>query len=178
MDKKHILIIIGSASRNSANEKLMQLFASLTKDEMTVTMINDLKVLPHFNPELSGDSPPPVIANIRNQIGEADGIIICTPEYVFSIPSGLKNLIEWCVSTTVFMNKPTGLITASANGQKAHEELQLIMRTVMCDFNEQTTLLIQGIKGKINDQLQITDKTTETEFENFINGFKQLLQLR
>nr|WP_298555227.1 NAD(P)H-dependent oxidoreductase [uncultured Algibacter sp.] len=32
---------------------------------------------------------------------------MCTPEYVFSIPSGLKNTIEWCVSTNAFSNKPT-----------------------------------------------------------------------
>ncbi|WP_363317949.1 NAD(P)H-dependent oxidoreductase [uncultured Algibacter sp.] len=45
--------------------------------------------------------------DFRNKIENADGIVICTPEYVFSIPSGLKNTIEWCVSTNAFSNKPT-----------------------------------------------------------------------
>jgi NAD(P)H-dependent FMN reductase len=39
------------------------------------------------------------------------------------LTSGLKNAIEWCVSTTVFSDKPIGLITASASGQKGHEDL-------------------------------------------------------
>ena len=66
---------------------------------------------------------------LRKDIERADGVIICTPEYIFSIPSGLKNVIEWCVATTIFTDKPTGLITASANGLQGHEELKLIMRT-------------------------------------------------
>lgn len=74
--------------------------------------------------------------------------MISTPEYIFSIPSGLKNAIEWCVSTNVFSDKPLGLITASANGLKGHEVLQMIMRTLETRFNENTLLLIQGIKGK------------------------------
>ncbi len=88
----------------------------------------------------------------------------------------MKNAIEWCVSTTVFSDKPIGLITASAHGQKGHEELQLIMKTVMAKFTGETILLIQGIKGKINDQGQITDNKTKDELVKFIDAFKTLLK--
>jgi len=103
-------------------------------------------------------------------------MIICTPEYVFSIPSGLKNAIEWCVSTNIFSAKPTGLITASASGKKGHEELQLIMQTVMARFTAGTTLLIQGIKGKINEQGEITDNKTKDELLQFVEAFMKLTE--
>jgi hypothetical protein len=61
----------------------------------------------------------------------------------------------------VFSDKPVGLITASAHGAKGHEELQLIMRTVMPKFTDETTLLIQGIKGKINERGEIVDRITK-----------------
>ncbi len=96
-DKKNIFVIIGSASANSANEKLIDNFANLTKSFFSLTIFKDLKILPHFDPELSLDNPPKEIIEFRNNIEKADGILICTPEYVFSIPSGLKNVIEWCV---------------------------------------------------------------------------------
>src|SRR6187402_4014028 len=121
-NKKNIFILIGSASRNSVNEKLIDIFINLTKDFFSFSVFKDLKTLPHFDPELSVDNTPAAIIEFRNNIEKADGIIICTPEYVFSIPSGLKNAIEWCVSTTAFSEKPTGLITASASGEKGHEE--------------------------------------------------------
>ena len=173
--KKNIFVIIGSASNNSANEKLIDNFTEATKDFFSLTIFKDLKKLPHFDPDLSADNPPEEITDFRNKIAKADGIIICTPEYVFSIPSGLKNAIEWCVSTTVFSDKPVGLITASASGEKGHEELQLIMKTVMTKFTRETTLMIQGIKGKIDGNGKITDKKTKVDFENFINAFKILI---
>lgn len=175
-DKKNILVIIGSASKNSSNEKLIDNFANLTKDCFSLKILNDLKTLPHFDPELSIDNTPNIILEFRNRIKNADGILICTPEYIFSIPSGLKNAIEWCVSTTVFSDKPIGLITASASGQKGHEELQLIMKTVMTHFTDRTTLLIQGIKGKINEEGEITDSKTLQDLANFIAAYKTLIK--
>ncbi|MFZ1678107.1 MAG: NADPH-dependent FMN reductase [Saprospiraceae bacterium] len=173
---KKIFVINGSASENSSNQKLIDIFADLTKDSFDLTVFNDLKTLPHFDPALSIDNTPKSILGLRQKIGDADGILICTPEYVFSIPSGLKNAIEWCVSTTVFSDKPTGLITASANGEKGHEELQLIMKTVMTIFTKDTALLIQGIKGKINEQGDIIDIKTKDDLTKFIDAFKTLMK--
>src|SRR5262249_52118632 len=121
--KKNILAINGSASEQSHNLKLLKHIAALTQEAFNITIIHSLKSLPPFDPELSAENPPGIISEFRNKVSTAEGIIICTPEYVFSIPSGLKNAIEWCVATTVFSHKPLGIITASANGQKGHEEL-------------------------------------------------------
>ncbi len=174
--KKNIFAIIGSAGKNSANQKLVDRFADLSKDIFNLVIYNDLKALPHFDPELSTDNPPQLIVDFRKAIHEADGILICTPEYVFSIPSGLKNALEWCVSTTVFSDKPVGLITASADGQKGHEELKLIMKTIVSKFTDQTTLLIHGIKGKINDKGEITDNKTSEDLTRFEHAFEALIK--
>ena len=173
--KKKIFAIIGSASKNSANEMLIDSISKLTIDDFNFTVFKTLKALPHFDPELSTDNPPMQIVEFREKIQQADGVIICSPEYIFSIPSGLKNAIEWCVSTTVFSNKPIGLITASANGQKGHEELQLIMKTLMTQFTDDTTLLIQGIKGKINEQGILTDEKSKESLTKFIDAYKKLI---
>ena len=175
LEKKNIFAIIGSASRNSANEKLIENLAVLTKDFFNLNIFKDLKTLPHFDTELTADNTPMEIIEFRKNIKNADGIIICTPEYIFSIPSGLKNGIEWCVSTTVFSEKPIGLITASASGQKGQAELQLIMKTLMAKFTDETTLLIQGIKSKINPSGEIIDDKTQENLMKFIDAFKSLV---
>lgn len=172
---KKILAINGSASDNSSNQKLIEIFADMTKDYFSLKVFDDLKSLPHFNPELSTNNTPEAILKFRHDIEMADGILICTPEYVFSIPSGLKNAIEWCVSTTVFSEKPTAIITASASGEKGHEELQLIMKTLMAKFTPETTLLIQGIKGKIDAQ-GLLDISTKKDLEHFTDAFKKLIE--
>ncbi|AIN74990.1 NAD(P)H-dependent FMN reductase [Flavobacterium psychrophilum DSM 3660] len=175
LEKKKIFVIIGSASSNSTNLKIVNEIENITKNDFKLTIFNNLKSLPHFDPDLSADNPPNSIIKLRNEIEKADGIIICTPEYIFSIPSGLKNAIEWCISTTVFSEKPTGLITASASGEKGHEELKLIMKTAMSKFTEETTLLIQGVKGKFDEQNNLNDTETIKKLNLFIKEFKSIM---
>lgn len=172
--KLNILGINGSASRNSSNLAILKIIAEKGHSDFDLIVLDDLTELPHFKTELTNENTPEKIINFRNQIKNADGIIICTPEYVFSIPSGLKNAIEWCVSTTVFSDKAIGLITASASGEKAHLELKLIMETIQTHFTNDTTLLIQGIKGKVTEERKITDRKTEIELDKFLESFMKL----
>lgn len=176
MVNKEILAVVGSASRHSANRKLLDYLSGLFPPDYRFIIFEELSSLPHFDVELSSNEPPKPIITFRNSIERAAGVIICTPEYVFSIPSGLKNAIEWCVATTVFSDKPAGLITASADGRKGHEELQLIMKTMMAKFNDDTTLLIPGIKGKITADGNITDAGTREACIRFADAFHLLLE--
>ncbi|WP_027421408.1 NADPH-dependent FMN reductase [Crocinitomix catalasitica] len=171
MKKKNIIGICGSASRNSTNLSILKWISETVKFDFNLEIIDDLSKLPHFKTELTDKNVPEQVDAFRDKIENSDGIIICTPEYVFSIPSGLKNMIEWCVSTTVFSDKPIGLITASASGEKAHEELKLIMETIQAKFSEETTLLIQGVKGKFEKNGKISDKNTEIELQKFVVSF-------
>ena len=173
--KKNIFAIIGSAGDHSSNLRLAELFARLAGDRFTVSLFNKLKELPHFDTELTISNTPAVILAFRESILAADAVLICTPEYVFSIPSGLKNAIEWCVSTTVFTGKPTALITASADGKKGHEELQLIMRTIQAHVTDQTNLLIPGIKSRFDSSGNLTDQGIMEQVGTLIKELEALL---
>jgi chromate reductase len=172
---KNVVALIGSAATTSANHILMDYIQSEAKDIFQVTVYDRLKTLPHFDPEQSLKHTPSEIMELRNLIQDADGVIISTPEYVFSIPSGLKNAIEWCVATTVFSGKPLGIITASTSGLKGHEELKLIMSTLMATFTPETTLLIQGVKGKIGARGTITDIQTRESLQRFTKALFTLI---
>ncbi len=174
--KKKVLGILGSTKANSNNERLLKKIGELMQESIDLTIFYQITELPHFNPDLDKEEVTSIVADFRKQIMEADGVLICTPEYVFSIPGSLKNALEWTVSTVVFSDKPLGIITASASGEKGHGQLQLIMQTLGANFNEDTLLLISGIKGKINEQGEITHIDTLQKVENFIDGFIKLLK--
>ena len=174
--KKNIFVINGSAGSHSANEKLILEFGKITADEFNLRLSPGLKTLPHFNPEQASGDTPETVLDFRRQLEAADGVLICTPEYVFSLPAGLKNALEWCVATTVFTDKPTGLITASAQGQKGHEALQLILRTMMASFTADTTLLIPGIKAKFDEDGHLNDEATRKALADFAAAFSSLLR--
>lgn len=173
-EKKKILAISGSTRKDSTNHKILKIIAELVSNRVEVKFFDGLSTLPHFNPDLDkANALPKEIEVFRNQISESDGIIICTPEYIFSLPGSLKNALEWCVSTTVFSDKKVALITASASGQKGHQELNLIMKTLGTVFNDETSILISGIRGKIGDDGKIIHEET---LADIINLVKKLLE--
>ena len=174
-DKKQILAICGSASKNSSNLAILKYIKKHTQANVELTIFDTLSDLPHFQTELTNNNVPKKVVEFRAAISAADGIIICTPEYIFSIPSGLKNAIEWCVSTTVFSQKPIALITASAQGEKGHEELQLIVKTLQAEFTNETSLLIQGVKSKVDIEGKVTHDEIKNQLKTFLNSFYNLL---
>lgn len=174
--KKKIFAISGSTRTNSSNLKILKQIEALSSSLFEVKLFEGIAKIPHFNPDLDTEYPPKQVSEFRNEIQEADGIIICTPEYVFSLPGSLKNALEWCVSTSVFSKKHVGLITASASGEKGHEELQLIMKTIEASFNADTSLLIQGVRGKVDADGAIVDPITLEQIQKFITAFDNQLK--
>ena len=175
-NKKKIIAVSGSTRKNSSNFKILKFISEHTNSQYEVEIFEDLESIPHFNPDLDTENPPEEVTLFRNKILIADGVIICTPEYVFSLPGSLKNALEWCVSTTVFSNKKVGLITASASGEKGHEQLSLIMKTIEAKFDDKMQLLIQGIRGKLDDEGNIIDEKTLLNLREFIRNFAKHIE--
>jgi NAD(P)H-dependent FMN reductase len=155
---KKILIIIGSATKNSSNQKLMEQVLEKNTD-IHFLMYDDLSVLPHFDTSLTDVDTPEEVVKIREDINDSAGVVFSTPEYIFSIPSRLKNLLEWCVSTNVFSDKPVAVITGSASGEKGHEELLLLLTTLGAKTDDKHQLLIKGIKGKLESDGSVESNT-------------------
>ena len=175
--KKKILAISGSTRPDSSNSKLLKVISGLLPSTgFETAFFEDLDKLPHFNPDLDTTELPQAIADFRAKIATADGILICTPEYVFSLPGSLKNALEWCVSTTLFSHKKAGLVTASASGEKGHEQLLLVMKTLEAQFGPATQLLIPGVRGKINPEGIITDAATLQQLKAFAIAFQEQME--
>jgi NAD(P)H-dependent FMN reductase len=157
---KKILGISGSTRGNSSNEAILKNLATLCRDSLDLDIYTGVDRLPHFNPDLDTDDPPAAVRDLRERIAAADGIVICTPEYVFSLPGSLKNAIDWNVSTVLFSGKPVAIIVAAASGLKALESLELIMTTIEARIAPASKLLIQGAKGKLGPDGAIADRET------------------
>jgi chromate reductase len=171
-EKTKIFAITGSTRKNSSNFKILKYILENIKTEFEVEIFEDLDQLPHFNPDLDHENAPETVVQFRDKIIQAAGVLICTPEYVFSLPGSLKNALEWCVSTTVFSKKKIGLITASASGEMGHEQLILIMKTLEAQVKEENLLLIQGVRGKIDVDGKITNEETRSALQKFIHNFE------
>ncbi|KAB1230331.1 NADPH-dependent FMN reductase [Chryseobacterium viscerum] len=167
--EKKVIVIIGSASENSSNQKLIEQVLE-KMNTIDFQLYEDLSVLPHFDTVFTDCNTPDEVLKIREDIQNSSGVIFSTPEYIFSIPSRLKNLLEWCVSTTVFSEKPVAVITASANGEKGHEELLLILKTLGAVTDDKHQALIKGIKGKF-DSNGLLESNTFAKVSKLVTDF-------
>lgn len=165
-----IFAISGSTKLSSTSHHILNHIKSKYRSTLELEVFDGIEKMPHFNPSITDDELPEEVIEFRNKIAAADGVIISTPEYVFSIPGSLKNAIEWCVSTTVFSHKPVAMIIAAASGEKAYESLSLIMTTIEAILPDESKLLIQGAKGKLNINGEITDSATIEQIETVIQS--------
>lgn len=96
---------------------------------ITVEIYDGLGELPHFNPDLENDLPAR-IADLRAQVGRADGLLISCPEYARGIPGSFKNLLDWLVGSSEFPGKPIALINTSPRASDAQAALRLVLQTM------------------------------------------------
>lgn len=169
--KKNIFAICGSTRKNSSNWRILEAISKLFDDRLNIEIYNQLDQLPHFNPSTSNQDISQVVKDLLEKIKNADGIIICTPEYVFSLPGVLKNALEWTVSETIFSYKPTAFIVASGLGEKTFESLDLIMKTlIQVEVPKASKLLVQGSREKVTDTGEISDKETLRAIKNVVDS--------
>jgi chromate reductase, NAD(P)H dehydrogenase (quinone) len=168
---KKIMAFSGSLRARSTNLTIIENIAQMFAARMTVTVYDGLARLPYFNPDLESAAPLAEVEALRRQIREADGVLICTPEYVFSIPGALKNALEWTVGTGDFAGVPVALITASSLGEKTHESLLLVLKTIEARITEHTALLISGARTKLNSEGKISDAPTIEALNLVIESF-------
>lgn len=155
--KIKILAISGSTRQSSSNLNLIKAIADLASETFSVNIFGGLSGLPHFNPDRDNENVPVQVTEFRRQLREAEGILICTPEYAIGVPGTLKNAIDWTVSSMEFSKKPVALITASLSGEKAHSSLLGTLLIIEAKMTAETQLLIPFMKTKINDNCKITD---------------------
>lgn len=168
--KKKIIAISGSTRKDSSNEAVLQTIKEAYSDALDVHIYQNITELPHFNPDPNLENFAPSVVEFRKLVDQADGVIICSPEYVFSLPAVLKNALEWTVATVVFSDKPVALIIASGLGEKAFEQLILIMKTLQSKIGENATLLLQGTRSKVNSG-KITDVSTLEKIDVLMRSF-------
>lgn len=90
---KTVALIIGSLRKDSLNRKLAKALQRLAEGRL---VFRELQIgdLPHYNEEL-WDHPPASVAQLKDQMSDADAVLAITPEYNRSYPGVIKNALDW-----------------------------------------------------------------------------------
>ena len=88
-----ILGIAGSLRKQSYNKSALRAAQELVPAGARLEVF-DLAGIPPYNQD-EEKSPPAKVSELKSRIRAAGAILLCTPEYNYSIPGVLKNAIDW-----------------------------------------------------------------------------------
>ena len=106
-----------------------------------VTVCGVIGELPLFNPDLESD-PPPSVKLLRDQVAEADALLISSPEYAHGVTGTIKNMLDWLVSCEAFVNKPVAVLNTSPRAHHADAALRETLKTMSAVIVESASITI------------------------------------
>jgi chromate reductase, NAD(P)H dehydrogenase (quinone) len=182
MGMTRIVGIAGSIREGSLNRALLAAAAELAPEGMTVEPWDGLREVPPYDAGLERDGArPAVVEELKRRIAEADGLLIATPEYNYSVPGVLKNAIDWVSRPghqSVLVGKPVGIMGAS-NGAVGTARGQLHLRDVMHStvarvFPHPDVLV--GAAAKKFEDGHLTDVVTREFVASYLRRFAEFVR--
>ncbi|TWT14296.1 NADPH-dependent FMN reductase [Planomicrobium sp. CPCC 101079] len=167
--KINIIAISGSSRKKSSTLKALNSLNKFVPSNVNYEIYDGIEKLPHFNRELDNDNPPAEVEVYRELLSRADGVIICTPEYIKGVPGVLKNALEWLVSSAELYAKPVAVITASCDGENAHQALQLNLSMVNANVFDGGALLISGENNRLNEDGEFIKDEVNSSLKQLIS---------
>jgi chromate reductase len=177
VNKPQIAVIVGSNRRESINRKLAQALVKLGAGKFDAQFVR-IDDLPMYNQDNEGNLPAEVV-RFKDEIARADGVLIVTPEHNRSIPTVLKNAVDWGArpyGKSSWTGK-TGFITGTSPGAIGSALAQQHLRSVMTGLG--MTLLggeayITFKPNLIDEHGTIGDETTQKFLQSFVDRFATL----
>lgn len=141
-----LLAISGSLRAASSNTAILEAAAHLAPHGVRIDFFRDLGLLPHFNPDLDsldGNVLPPVIHEFRRAVGDADALLISTPEYAHGLPGSFKNALDWLVGSLEFPGKSVAVLSPSARQIHARAQLREVLATMSARLVDRESFVIE-----------------------------------
>ncbi len=180
-----IVGICGSLRAGSLNRMALNLAAELMPASMRMEVV-EWRDVPLFDADLLAKGPPPAVTALAERLRRADGIVIATPEYNYSIPGVLKNTIDWLSrgDDQPFARKPVALLSASPGplgGARVQYDLRKVLLFVDALVMIKPEIFIAAAATKFDAAGQCTDETTRrfvgkqmAAFETWIAGVSRM----
>jgi chromate reductase, NAD(P)H dehydrogenase (quinone) len=171
-----IVAIAGSLRRGSFNRALVRAAGELADDRMIIEPI-EIGELPFYNADVEAEGDPPSVARFKASIGDADGLLIATPEYNDGIPGVLTNAIDWASrlpGRAPIVGKPVALMGASPS-QVGTARAQLHIRQLLGHVRARVLpppeLLVAHAHQRFDAELRLTDESTRRVLADLLKRF-------
>ena len=161
-----VLGIAGSLRAGSYNRALIRMAAEVAPPGVEMRLYEGLGSIPPYNADVEAKGDPDSVVAFKTAIGEADALLIATPEYNYGVPGVLKNAIDWASrpsGKSVLNRKPAAIMgatpgaTGTARGQLALRQSFVFTETYVLLRPE---VLVARAHEKFDAQGRVTDEGT------------------
>ena len=186
MDNNHIHFVgvCGSLRQGSFNNMLLNEAVNYLPSEVSMEIIS-IKDIPLYNADLdlpTARSRPEPVVTFRDRLSKADGLVIVSPEYNYSIPGGLKNAIDWASrgEDSPLLRKPVALMGATS-GLWGTTRMQMSFHNVFLFLDMKPVykpeVLIAQADKKFDQNGKLTDEPAKKFLKQKLQALKEMVLL-
>ena len=179
----NVLVICGSLRKGSYNAALARALPALAPEGMTLTAAPRVDTIPHYNhDDQEATGFPPSVTAFADAIRVADGVIIVSPEYNWTIPGTLKNAIDWVsrMSEQPFKDKPVALQSASGallGGSRMQYHLRQCLISIDALIFGRPEVIVTFAPQKFDETtLELKDQPTRDMIKLQLAGFARFIE--
>lgn len=180
-DKVNVLVICGSLRKGSYNAAVARALPALAPPELNLTPAPSFEKFPIYNVDVHNAGVPADVTAWCAAIGAADGVIIVSPEYNWSIPGGLKNALDWAskVKELPFTGKPVAIQSAAGGplgGARMQYHLRMSLMSIDAITFAKPEIFVSFAAKKVNDQGELSDEPTKEIIGKQLAGFAKFIK--
>jgi NAD(P)H-dependent FMN reductase len=176
----------GSLRQASFNAALLRAAGALLPADVAL-VTRSIRGFPLYNAdEEAAHGIPPEIAEMKEAIASADGLLIATPEYNNGIPGVTKNAIDWLSRPPsdiprVFGGKPVALMGASPGnfGTILSQDAWLsVLRTLRTQLWTGGRLAVPHAASVFDAAGNLVSDAVKEQLRTFMAGFVEFVRAR
>jgi chromate reductase, NAD(P)H dehydrogenase (quinone) len=174
----NVIGISGSLRAGSYNTMALRAAQQLAPAGMRIE-IASIADIPLYNDDARSHGEPAAVAALKAAIRAADAVLLVTPEYNFSIPGVLKNMLDWMSRPPEppFDGKPVAIMGASP-GPVGTARVQYDLRKVLVYMNTFTVnkpeVFIGNCAAKFDAQGRLTDEAGAKFIAELLQSLQKL----
>ena len=175
----------GSLRKGSYNTMLLKAASEVLPFNVSMEIIS-IEDIPLYNADLdlpSAKQRPKPVEHFRKILTDADGILISSPEYNYSIPGGLKNAIDWASrgEDSPLLRKPVAVIGATT-GLWGTTRMQLAFHNVFLFLDMKPVykpeVLVAQAEKKFDKTGNLIDEMAKKLLKQKLEALKEMIQLQ
>lgn len=178
----NVVTLLGSLRKGSFNGMVARTLPKVAPAGMNITPLPSIADIPLYDADQQQEVGfPATIEAMAEQIRNADGVVIVTPEYNYSVPGGLKNAIDWLsrLPDQPLAGKP--LIQTSSMGVIGGARCQYHLRQILVFLDAMVMNKPEFMGGVIQNKVdpqtgEVVDQGTRDHLTGQLTAFGEFIQ--